>query len=444
MGGDCGVLSKPGEGSNFWFTIALHADAGQETDELLSADADLTGMSALIVDDSATQRSVLSEYLTDWGMRVTTADSGEAALRSLRAAAAEDRPFAVALLDRSLPDMDGLTLENAIAADADLTVRIVLVTGLGQERDVDDGAQSGICASLSKPVHRDDLRTCLRIALGLQDAAPRQTMARRPSSADGQEVGRLLLAEDNLINQEVALAMLAGTGYRVDTVLNGAAAVEAVAGQDYDAILMDCHMPELNGYEATAAIRAQEGPGRHTPIIAITAGARHEDRERCLAGGMDSYLAKPLSKDALLALVARSVDSAKATAPLSEARRAGDMVEILNEAVISELEALDGDVLTTLLALYFDQAASHISELTGAIQRGDAPTVVEMAHKLKGGSLTLGAVRVSRLASELEATARGGDLTDAEDLLGNLRSALGKTTAAFAGRTAEPTTDADR
>jgi PAS domain S-box-containing protein len=443
MGGDCGVFSEPGAGSDFWFTIALHADAGQETDELLSPDADLTGMSALIVDDSATQRSVLSEYLTDWGMRVTTADSGAAALRSLQAAAAEGRPVAVTLLDRSLPEMDGRTLEQAIA-DADLTVRMVLVTGLGQERDVDDATESGICASLSKPVHRDDLRTCLRIALGLQDAdadaAPRQATAQRPSSADGQEVGRLLLAEDNLINQEVALAMLAGTGYRVDTVPNGAAAVEAVARQDYDAILMDCHMPELNGYEATAAIRAQEGPGRHTPIIAMTAAARHEDRERCLAGGMDSYLAKPVSKDALLALVARSVMSAKTTptAPSRGARHAGDVVQILDEAVISGLEKLDGDVLASLLALYFEQAAGQLSALTGALARGDAPAVAETAHKLKGGSITLGAVHVSRLASELEATARGGDLTDAGGLLGELRSELGRTTAAFASRAAEP------
>jgi HPt (histidine-containing phosphotransfer) domain-containing protein len=143
-----------------------------------------------------------------------------------------------------------------------------------------------------------------------------------------------------------------------------------------------------------------------------------------------------VSKDALLALVARSVGSAKTppAAPTSAARRAGDVAEILDEAVISELEALDGDMLTTLLALYFDQSADNISELTGAVERADAPTVVEMAHKLKGASLTLGAVHVSRLASELEATARGGDLTDADDLLGRLRSGLGKTTAAFAGR----------
>jgi HPt (histidine-containing phosphotransfer) domain-containing protein len=155
---------------------------------------------------------------------------------------------------------------------------------------------------------------------------------------------------------------------------------------------------------------------------------------------MDSYLAKPVSKDALLALVARSVMSAKTTppAPSRGARHAGDVVQILDEAVISELEKLDGDVLAGLLALYFEQAAGQLSTLTGALERGDAPAVAETAHKLKGGSITLGAVHVSRLASELEATARGGDLTAAGGLLGELRSELGRTTAAFASRAAEP------
>ena len=147
--------------------------------------------------------------------------------------------------------------------------------------------------------------------LGLQVAEtpcrpPRSTTPITSHASDEHRSGRLLLAEDNLINQKVAVAMLSSAGYQVDTVLNGAAAVRAVAAQPYDAILMDCQMPELNGYEATAAIRAQEGADRHTPIIAMTAGARREDRERCLAEGMDSYLAKPVSKDALLALVARS------------------------------------------------------------------------------------------------------------------------------------------
>jgi PAS domain S-box-containing protein len=311
MGGDCGVSSRLGAGSDFWFTIAGHADSGQPTDALPSPDAGFAGVTALIVDDNATQRGLLSEYLTDWGMTVTTAGSGRHALATMRTADIQGRPFAVALIDRYMPGMDGVELKDAVVADPSLTARLVLMTGLGEEGDAGNEAESGVCASLSKPVHRDDLLACMRVALGLQAAnvAPTELTAQDPSMAGEPELGRLLLAEDNLINQKVAVAMLSSAGYRVDTVPNGAAAVQAVAAQRYDAILMDCHMPELNGYEATTAIRAHEGPDRHTPIIAMTAGALREDRERCLTGGMDSYLAKPVSKEALLALVARSVSS---------------------------------------------------------------------------------------------------------------------------------------
>jgi CheY-like chemotaxis protein len=294
MGGDCGVSSRLGVGSEFWFTISVHAEPGLATHGPLSPDPGLAGVTALVVDDNATQRSVLSKYLTDWGMTVSTADSGQAALAAMRTAATEGQPFAVALLDGSMPEMDGLELKEAIVVDPALTARLVLMAGLGQERDLGDAGESGVSASLSKPVHREDLLACLRVALGLQDAdmASTEGTARSPSSSDAPEGGRLLLAEDNLINQKVAVAMLSGAGYRVDTVLNGAAAVQAVADQPYD---------------ATAAIRAQEGFDRHTPIIAMTAGALRGERERCLAEGMDSYLAKPVSKEALLALVGRSV-----------------------------------------------------------------------------------------------------------------------------------------
>ena len=217
------MSSRLGVGSNFWFTICVHADAGQARDGLLSPDAGLAGVTALIVDDNAVQRSVLSEYLTDWGMTVSTADSGPAALATIRTAAARGRPFAVAVLDRSMPGMDGLELKDAILVDPAITTRLVLMTGLRQERDLGNAAESGVAASLSKPVHREDLRACLRVALGLQvaDVAPAEVTAQPPSSPGEPEGGRLLLAEDNLINQKVAVAMLSSAGYRVDTVLNG-------------------------------------------------------------------------------------------------------------------------------------------------------------------------------------------------------------------------------
>ncbi len=308
MGGSCGVASQPDIGSTFWFTVSVHAAAGQRADDSLSPDAGLAGVTALVVDDNATQRSVLTHYLTSWGLQVATAESGPAALAALRTASDQARPVAVTLIDRSMPEMDGLQLRDAILADPALATRIVLLTGLGQDAEL--AAEAGVGAIASKPVHPEQLQECLRTALGLQERVSRDHAdpAVPEPRSDGEPVrDRLLLAEDNPINQKVALAMLAGAGFVVDSVHNGVAAVEAVASRNYKAILMDCQMPEMNGYEATAAIRAHEGADRHTPIIAMTAGARREDRERCLAEGMDAYLAKPVSKDALIAIVSRAV-----------------------------------------------------------------------------------------------------------------------------------------
>ena len=309
MGGDCGASSRIGVGSTFWFTIRAHCDVAPAGIEVSATDPALAGALALVVDDNATHVRVVSKCLTDWGMTVRGAESGVNALASMRAAAALGRPFAVVLIDRSMPGMDGLALIDGISADPRLTAGLVLMTGLGEQGDLGDAAASGRFEHLSKPVHRDELRRCLRGALGWT-AVEVVSAALSASSAALSGVhrgGRLLLAEDNLINQKVAVAMLSGAGYRVDTVLNGAEAVEAVAARRYDAILMDCQMPELNGYQATAAIRDHEGQSRHTPIIAMTAGARGEDRDRCLAEGMDSYLAKPVSRDALLQAVAQAV-----------------------------------------------------------------------------------------------------------------------------------------
>jgi CheY-like chemotaxis protein len=272
------------------------------------ADASFTGVRALVVDDNATQRAVLSAYLAEWGMAVDAAADGEAALDALLVAEGEGRPFAVVLVDRVLPGMDGVALQNAIVVGPGLAPGMVLMTGVGQEPEAGVPADRARCASLSKPVRREDLRHCLRVVLGLDGPPERNSISTVDAApVPGAQLGRLLLAEDNVINQKVAVAILTSAGYSVDTVCNGAEAVHAVAARRYDAILMDCQMPELNGYEATAAIRGTGGAPGRTPIIAMTAGARREDQERCLAGGMDSYLSKPVSKDALLAVVDRSV-----------------------------------------------------------------------------------------------------------------------------------------
>jgi two-component system, sensor histidine kinase and response regulator len=424
MGGDCGVWSRPGVGSNFWFTICVHADAGQARDGLLSPDAGLTGVTALIVDDNAVQRSVLSEYLTDWGMVVSTAGSGPAALAAMQAAVTQGRPFAVAVLDRSMPGMDGVALKDAILLDPEITARLVLVTGLRQEHDLGSTTGSGVAATLSKPVHREDLRACLRVALGLQVAdAVTSEVAQVPSSPGGPHEGWLLLAEDNLINQKVAVAMLSSAGFRVDTVLNGAEAVKAAAANAYDAIVMDCQLPELNGYEATAAIRAREGSDKHTPIIAMTAGARREDRERCLAEGMDGYLAKPFSKDALLALLDRFMEGGpNMVTPLLGVRQTSKGELTIDPAVVDELrylgESTEEDLIGELVDQFVDDTEPLLVQLRDALEIGDAPAVGRIAHSIKGSCDQLGGRRLALACGRLERKATGRSFSDGQnDLL---------------------------
>ena len=307
MGGELGATSHPGQGSNFWFTVRVHKSLAQPEEPASSLDPELAGVVGLVVDDSGTQRSVFSSYMTDWGMAVTAADSATTALAALRAAVDQGSPVAVLLVDLSMPGIDGLELLHAMTDPPAIETHVVLMTGYGVEPDL---GSSHVDAILSKPVKEGELHRLIKVALGLQaPALEAHNAVPNDSSLIDSPEGWLLLAEDNLINQKVAVAILSGAGYRVDTVSDGAAAVRAAADHNYDAILMDCQMPMLDGYEATAAIRLHQGSQHHTPIIAMTASAREEDRERCLAEGMDSYLSKPISKDNLLAAVSGSFET---------------------------------------------------------------------------------------------------------------------------------------
>jgi PAS domain S-box-containing protein len=417
MSGQCGASSELGVGSCFWFTIRVRAEAGQPRNRLLTPDPDLAGVAVLIVDDSVAQLGVLSEYLAAWGMAISTAVSGPAALAAMQAGASRGEPFAVALIDRSMPGMNGLDLKDAIAADPSLTVGVVLMTGLGEERELGTAQAAGIAALLAKPVHRTDLRACLRRALGLPAAEVPSAgaAAHRRSPAGSLQVGRLLLAEDNLINQKVAVAILAGAGYRVDTVRNGAEALEAVTAHPYDAILMDCQMPVLSGYEATAAIRAsEEESGRHTPIIAMTAGARREDRERCLAEGMDAYLSKPVNKDALLAVVARFL-SRSGVAPAPRVADGGVPELTIDPAMLDELRVLgvaaERDFLAELVDQFILETEPLLVELGEALEEADGEAVGRIAHSIMGSSAQLGGRRLALSCGLLEGKATAGSLS---------------------------------
>jgi CheY-like chemotaxis protein/HPt (histidine-containing phosphotransfer) domain-containing protein len=388
--------------------------------------ADLVDITVLIVDGNVQQRMTLSDYLIDLGMIVTTADSGHTGLMFLLAGAARNRPFAVTLIDRCVSEADGLDLKSAIHAHPALTDHPVITTDMGYQPDGDAADRPGTGATSPLFAHPENLEACLRKALQLEGAGAGSARRQPLSSGSAREatMGRLLVAEDNLMNQEVAVAILTGAGYSVDVVLNGSLAVQAVAGEPYDAILMDCEMPELNGYQATAAIRALKSAGRLTPIIAVTAGTRQEDHDFCLTHGMDGYLAKPVSKDALLSLVAVVTKAAtEERAPLAPVRHDSVDEPLLDQAVIDELRLLgaaEANVLADLVAQFVHDTQALLVQLGEALEVGNAQAVGRIAHSIKGSSIQLGGRRLAFSCRRLENKAKSGSLSDGHDDLHNI------------------------
>jgi signal transduction histidine kinase/DNA-binding response OmpR family regulator len=289
MGGTVGMDSRPGAGSTFWLLLPL-ARASAPVAARSAAGRSLEGCRALVVDDNQTNRIVLASQLLAWNMTADVAADASIALDRFRHAAAEGQPYDLAVVDMAMPGMDGLELARLVSADPALSsVGLVLLSSVAVEAA--EAAAAGFAVRLTKPARRAELHDALASLVGLPAAAlppaPRAPGVLRTAGSKG----RLLIAEDNAINQAVARGMVARLGYECDVAVNGIEVLEALERRQYDAVLMDCQMPEMDGYQATHRIRAG---GDTVPIIAMTAGAMTEDRERCLAAGMDDYLAKPV------------------------------------------------------------------------------------------------------------------------------------------------------
>jgi CheY-like chemotaxis protein len=311
MGGEIGMTSLEGKGSTFWFTCRF----GKQ-DPLVNPQPKLStlrGLHFLIVDDNATNRKILSHQLTSWGTKYDEAESGAAALELLRLAAANGRAYDLAILDLMMPGMDGFELARTVKSDPTIAATLlVLLTSFGQRGDSTTAREAGVAAYLTKPVRQAQLFECLANVIaqrwsGLAAPVPGKTPDLQTKHALTEKRAMsnnlILVAEDNIVNQKVAVRQLRNLGYRADAVADGREAVEALGRISYDLVLMDCQMPEMDGYVATADIRRREGTTKHTLIVAMTAHALEGDREKCIAAGMDDYISKPVKSEELGAML---------------------------------------------------------------------------------------------------------------------------------------------
>ena len=466
MGGTIGVTSKRGEGSTFWFTVRL--ERGVETRTPRPSKVNLRGLRVLVVDDNATNRMILEQGLRGWGMQPTLTSEAAEALEALREAAGRGAPFELALIDLAMPGMDGLAMARAVTDDPAIRATpMVLLTSSPRRGAARAARQAGIRGFLTKPVRQSLLYDTIVDVLAPRPPERTQVLVTRHTVAEERRGRRprVLIAEDNEVNQKVAVLMLERLGYRVDVAATGVQAVEAASGATYDAVLMDCQMPEMDGYEATIEIRRREGSARHTPIIALTAGAMAGDAEKCLAAGMDDYLGKPVKLEQLEAALQRWLrrrdpderreEDAGTTASVDQrhdvvGKTTGgddatrDLEPALDAAVIASLRELgegrDGSArMPDLVRLFADEARSSLEGIERAIASGDANAVRALAHALKGSAGVVGATRMNRLSVTLEKAAARGDLNEAPELLTRLRVELERVDAEFRAGTGTET-----
>jgi CheY-like chemotaxis protein len=421
MGGTMWVESKVRQGSKFHFTIVLEL-AKSESEPLAREIHKLIDLPILVVDDNASNRRILKEILTNWRMKPTLVNSGVEALNALEMTKSKNG-FALVLLDVHMPDMDGFAVAEQIRNRyKQQGIKVILLTSASRPTDIARCRELGISDYLSKPIKQSELFDAIITAMAEHsEEGGRYESTSSPFTQGSERSLRVLLAEDNPVNQTLAMRILEKLGHKVQVANNGREAFERAQAEEFDVILMDVQMPEMDGLEATSAIREAElGTGKHVPIVAMTAHAMKGDREKCLSAGMDEYLSKPIRIDELKQAMSEIEKTRNISQfPGHNSFRAIGQLESLLDSVLG-----DRTLLSEMAELWLEDSVKQESQIRTGLDSGDTMMAQRAAHALKGSVGTFQAATAQDAASQLEISAKDGDLVAARKAFERLSTQL--------------------